>query len=72
MVHVLRGLTSENFCYCFSYSKIHAEWKRQMTKVEPWGNRIIWYFAKDGGRKQVLAQRKAAKHLEGAASSSKP
>jgi hypothetical protein len=43
-----------------------------MTKVEPWGNRIIWYFAKDGGRKQVLAQRKAAKHLEGAASSSKP
>ena len=43
------------------YSQIHGEWKRQMKKVEPWGNRIIWWFAKDGGRKQVRAQRKAAK-----------
>ena len=46
------------------YSTIHREWERQMRKVEPWGNRIIWYFAKDGGRKQVRAQRKAAKMKE--------
>jgi hypothetical protein len=35
-----------------------------MKKVQPWGNRLIWYFAKDGGRKQVMAQRRAAKLAE--------
>lgn len=43
------------------YAAVYAEWQRQMRSVKPWGDRLIWYFAKDGGRKQVLAQRRAAK-----------
>ena len=46
------------------YSEVYEEWQSQMKKVQPWGNRLIWYFAKDGGRKQVLAQRRAAKLAE--------
>jgi hypothetical protein len=43
---------------------VYEEWQSQMKKVQPWGNRLIWYFAKDGGRKQVMAQRRAAKLAE--------
>ena len=48
---------------CERYSVILEEWRKQMSKVEPWGNRLIWYFAKDGGRKQVKAARKAEKKM---------
>ena len=43
------------------YSVIHSAWKKQMAKVQPWGNRLIYHFAVDGGKKQVRAAAKAAK-----------
>lgn len=43
------------------YSRAFASWRSDMKRVTPWGERIIYWFAKDGGRKQLKEQRALAK-----------